>query len=281
MTTKSILALCFAGSVVCQQPAPAPAPATTAPPTTVAAATTTAANGTATSTYSFNITASATLGDISSFTNAAALLTAIQDGIQSASGGSVASQITSMQVLSSFGNLPSNSTNDSVITAYANMTNVSTSTVTANGASYSGGRRLQTTTADIVATVAITGSDVVLAAQSIVSSTTLSGLASALVAVDPSTYAAIASSLTLTSAAAAKVQITSRVTGATLSSLTQAVLQTTLNTTLSGGATVSDVVLSLPGGTTVTTDPNTHSSYAPIVAPMISIWAAVYAFIIS
>lgn len=274
---KSILAFCAVGAVVCQQPAPAPAPATTAPPTTVAAATTVAP----TTTYSFNITASATLGNINTFTNVAALLTAIQSGIQSASGGSVASQITSVQVLSSFGNLPSASTNNKVITAYANMTNVNTSTVTANGASFSGGRRLQTTTADIVATVANTGSDVVLAAQSIVSSTTLSGLASALVAVDPTTYAGIASNLTLTSAAAAKVQITSTVTGATLSSLTTEALQTTLNTTLPGGATVSDVVLSLPGGTTVTNAPNSHSSYAPIVAPMMSIWAAVYALIIS
>jgi hypothetical protein len=116
----------------------------------------------------------------------------------------------------------------------------------------------------------------VTVAQSIVSGTTVAGLASALVAVDPTTYADL-SSLGLSSAAAAKVLVTATVTGAT-TTVTSSALNTAVNSAVSGGATVTDVVANVAA---TTAGPGSDTSYAPIVAPMMFMWAAMYAFIIS
>jgi hypothetical protein len=240
------------------------------------------------STYTHSIALQVTLGDINGIASAAQLLLSLKTGIQASSGGNVTVSITSIQVSSSYSGMPAGFATNTAITAYAHMTNVSTSMVTVNGASY-GGRRLSTTadvvvstTADVVATVLNTGSeDIVTATKSVIGSTSVSAFASALVTTDPTNYANVTSSLTQTSAPAATVQVSATVTGSTVATVDAAALEASVINNVPGGATVTANVTTTSDATTTTTAPAGDFSHAPIVAPMMSIWVVVYAFIMS
>jgi hypothetical protein len=160
------------------------------------------------------------------------------------------------------------------------MTGLSLDAVTANNATHPGGRRLAET-ADVVATVQNDNTDVVVAMKAVVAATTVSGLVSALAAQGVS-----APSLT-GDPPAVKVVVTSSVTGSPISSIDQTALKQAVSSAIPGGASVSVSVVATtaaPGGitTTVSSKGSADDSGAiSIVAPTMSLWAAMYAFMMA
>jgi hypothetical protein len=211
----------------------------------------------------------------------------ILKGVTAAAGSGANVEITVhfMTANAVYGGFPSIDADD-IIAAYAAMTGINISQVTVNNATHSslrGGRRLSSD-AEISAKVENTpGTDVVAESQRIIAQNSAIALTNQLKIVNASSYENV--SCTLPSPPIAKLSATTVVTG-TQSAPTEAAIRTQVGGAVGGGATVTASVTTVtqspmtPTVTTTTTDGIADTSHAPI-APMMTIWATVFAFAMS
>jgi hypothetical protein len=211
------------------------------------------------------------------------LLTAAVD-TAAGSGATVVTTIHSISVTAVIGNLPSPLNDDHIVEAYASMTNITDlSLILVNNATHStviGGRRL----AEAIVVVKVlydANTDVVVESQRIQRQSSAEVLATELGKLNPSTYQSLV--LTLPTPTTA-ISVTSVITGASSAPTASGIQVQVVNKIPGATVTASVVTVTVPPATgTATTTANTNlenDNHAPL-APMITIWAVVYAFVVS
>jgi hypothetical protein len=224
--------------------------------------------------------------NISGIVKEADLLDQLKQGVGDAagSGATVVITIEYVSVTSVIGNLPSPINVDELVTAYASMTSMTDlSLILVNNAThsnYGGGRRL----AEAIVVVKVlndANTDVVVESQRIQRENSAQALATELVKLNPSTYENLA--LTLPPPTT-QLSVTSVITGASSAPTASDIQVQVVNKIPGATVTASVVTVTVPPATgTATTTANTNlenDNHTPL-APLITIWAIVYAFVVS
>jgi len=252
--------------------------------TTMSTALVTTSTGTAVTT---TITVASNLNSITQYGSEAALKQQLEAGILAAAGSdaTVVVEIQYTSVQSTYGGF-SQINHDDMITAYAAMAGVSVSQVTVNNQAHSsigGGRRLLSDATVVVNIPNSAGVDCITESQRIIAANSPAALLTELQAVSSATYAN--SALTLPNAPVATIAATTKITGTAVAP-TVAAVQTQVGSAV-GGTVIATVTSSAPTTTgsptqtsSSTVDPVSLVDHAPI-APMMTIWAAIYGFAMS
>jgi hypothetical protein len=286
------------------EPAPAPASGATAPVTSSTAqqlgststeqdsvvdTSTSMAAGTTQAPMVHKMAVTVSLNNISEIISEAALMAKLTTAMTKAagSGATVKVVIQFINIQSLFGGF-SSINHDDIITAYAAMAGLNVSQISVNNQTHSsvaGGRRLLSD-ATVIANVPNTeGVDCVAESQRIIAANSASALTAQLKTVNSNAYANL--SCTLPNPPIAAFSVTTEVTG-TSSAPTAADVETEVGTAV-GGTVTATVISSSPASSTSAAAATSTSTpgnivgqddHAPI-APMMTLWAVVYAFMMS
>jgi len=225
-------------------------------------------------TYTINL--DVVLNRVENLTNEAALMSTIQQAVQNAStdGASVEVVIASVQVTSVFGNLPSIIV-DRIAQAVADMSGVGLAQITVNGQKHSSHLRRLLDTATCITTVEKSAStDIVEELKRIHSTQTADALTTQLRNGNATAYQNVNASMTSTPTI--RFKTTTIVTGADTA-------PSTLDLTSQVGAATGGAV----EGLSVTSSDSTPTSTSPVsvgdpdhapIAPMMTMWAVLFAF---
>jgi len=228
------------------------------------------------------ITLAATLTNLSVLTTEAALIASVQANIEGSltDGGNVAVQIKSMKLTVTYDGFSeeiNQATADSIIAAMLAMYNdnlLDFSHIVVNGFNHSsvGGRRLSGYSATVITTVPKTvNNDVVSKAKTFSDANNVSAFKAQLISVNTNF-----SSLSLTmQPVQIKLEVTSTVTGSISTPSTSNIISAVSGSL--GGATVTATIESSVAATSTNAP---MEDRAPI-APVMTIWAALYAFVMS